>query len=192
MPEPKAESKPESKADTLLHPIRMRLVQALARSGPMTPQQLGEALADVPQASLYRHLQRLAEAGLLEVVEERKVRGAKERTYALPAAGAVLGASDLASATHADHQRYFTTFVASLLGDFARYLDRPTIDMAADGVGYRTLPLHLTDAEFAEMARAFGEALRPYLANRPGPGRRARHFSTIVMPVEDRPAASDA
>ena len=111
----------ETKADALLHPIRMRLVQVLAHSGPSTPQQLGEALPDVPQATLYRHLQKLAEAGVLSVVEERQVRGAREKTYALPEAGAVLGPDDLANASREDHQRYFTTLVAGLLGDVARY-----------------------------------------------------------------------
>lgn len=178
-----ADTPKDSQADALLHPVRMRLVQALAQRGPLTPQQLGEALPDVPQASLYRHLQRLVEAGLLTVVEERRVRGAKERTYALPPSGAVLGPEAFAHATREDHQRYFTTFVAGLLGDFARYLDQPSIDLLADGVGYRTMPLHLSDAELQAMLQALGEAMRPFLANRPSPERRTRQFSTVLMPV---------
>ena len=46
--------------DLLLHPVRLRIVQALVGS-PMTPLHLKEQLGDVPQATLYRHLSQLFE-----------------------------------------------------------------------------------------------------------------------------------
>lgn len=175
------------KADALLHPLRMRIVQVLARGCALTTQQLAETLDDVPQATLYRHLQKLVEVGVLTVVEERQVRGARERTYALPAGAALLTQADLAGATPEDHLRYFTTFMAGLLGEFARYLEGGDLDLARDGVGYRTVPLHLSDAEFAEMARAMGEAIAPFAALGPAPERKLRQFSTVVMPAADTP-----
>lgn len=42
-----------TKVDLLLHPVRLRVVQALLGQ-EMTPQQLVDALGDVPQATLYR------------------------------------------------------------------------------------------------------------------------------------------
>ena len=54
-------------ADLLLHPIRLRILVGLL-GRPMTAQQLGEVLEDVPQATLYRQLNKLAQAGVLEVV----------------------------------------------------------------------------------------------------------------------------
>lgn len=179
----------ESKADVLLHPVRLRIAQVLAQGRPLTPQQLGEAMPDVPQASLYRHLQKLAEAGLVEVIGERAVRGAKEKTYALPARGLHLGPDDVASATRDDHQRYFTAFVASLLGSFGRYLERPVIDFARDGVGYHTHMLHLSDAELLQLAGALNQALMPFFALEPSAERTPRLFSTVLMPADDRPHA---
>lgn len=179
------------KADSLLHPIRMRLVQVLAQGRALTPAQLAEALPDVPQATLYRHLQKLAEAGLVTVVSERAVRGARERTYALPASGAVLSQGDVAEASSEDHMRYFTTFVAGLLGEFARYTEGGDVDLARDRVGYRTLPLYLSDDEFDAMAAALSKALQPFAAQGPAPGRTLRHFSTVVMPAADVAPADD-
>lgn len=67
----------------LMHPVRLRLVQRLALLGTATVQELAAALPDIPRASLYRHLRTLTELGYLTVVEETRVRGTVERTYAL-------------------------------------------------------------------------------------------------------------
>lgn len=60
------------KADALLHPVRMRIVQVPAQGRALTAQQLAEALTEVPQATPYRHLQKLVESGVLIVVDERQ------------------------------------------------------------------------------------------------------------------------
>ena len=52
----------------------------------------------------------------------------------------------------------------------------------ADGVGYRQVPLELTDTEFAELAGRLNAALAPVLRNAPAEGRRRRMLTTIVMP----------
>ncbi|MGH8128402.1 MAG: helix-turn-helix domain-containing protein, partial [Gammaproteobacteria bacterium] len=67
--------------DVLLHPIRLRIVRAFLGDAKLTARDLAERLGDVPQATLYRHLNRLAEAGVLTVTSESPVRGAMERTY---------------------------------------------------------------------------------------------------------------
>jgi DNA-binding transcriptional ArsR family regulator len=171
-----------SPADVLLHPVRLRIVQALA-GRRMTSTELAAALGDVPPATLYRHIGTLAGAGVLAVAEERPVRGITERVYVLAEGAASLGPEDLRTATREDHLRYFTVFLAGLLGDFGRYLAAGEPDLAADGVGYRQVPLELTDQELAELVGRIGAAVAPALANRPGPGRRRRLLSTVMMPA---------
>ena len=174
--------------DLLFHPVRMRIVLAMARGQRMTAQELGEMLADVPQPTLYRQLNRLVSGGLLEVVEERPVRGTVERVYALPRVTLVnLSARDLASATRDDLLRYFTTFAATLVGDFGRYLQRERVDLGADGVGFHQLVFYLSDEEFVEFARDLREVLHAALAKGRAPGRTRRAFTTVVMPTEEPP-----
>jgi len=72
-----------STADLLLHPVRLRIVQAFLGDRALTTGELRAELPDVPPASLYRHIARLVDAGVLGVVSERRVRGAVERTYIL-------------------------------------------------------------------------------------------------------------
>ena len=61
--------------DLLLHPIRIRIIQALLDGSALTTKQLKLQLTDVPSASLYRHVAMLADAGVLVVTGERPVRG---------------------------------------------------------------------------------------------------------------------
>lgn len=175
-----------SSADLLLHPVRLRVVQALAGGRRLSAGELATELVDVPQASLYRHIARLADAGVLAVVAERPARGTAERVYALVDSAASLSGEDLAHAGREDHLRYFTVFLSGLIDDFGRYLDAGDPDFAADGVGYRQVPLELTDQEFAELAGRLNAALAPVIGNRPGPGRRRRMLTTVVMPAGAR------
>lgn len=174
-------------AELALHPVRIRVLRAVS-GVRRTTREIADLLPDVPQATLYRHLAALAKGGLLEVVEERRVGGTTERVYALPPGGAMLSGEALAEATSEDHERYFTSFVSSLLAEFSRYLAREQIDLVADGVGYQQMVLHLDDEEFAEFARGFTELVQPLTGNEPRPGRTPRLLATVLLPV-DTPAA---
>ncbi|OLT19609.1 transcriptional regulator, partial [Actinomadura sp. CNU-125] len=151
-------------------------------AGRSTTREIARMMPDVPQATLYRHLAALAKGGLLEVSDEGKI--GQERVYALPPGGAVLDPAQLAATTPADHGRYFTAFVSSLLAEFSRYLARDEIDFVADGVGYQQVVLNLDDAEFAEFARRFAELVGPLAGNGPGGGRTPRLLATVLMPVD--------
>ena len=176
-----------SRADLILHPVRMRLLVALARR-QLTARQLSELLPDIPQATLYHHLGTLTRAGLLRVVSEHQVRGTVEKVYAITDDNATLSPADLAGASREDHLRYFTIFVAMLLGDFARYLQQDApIDLLADGVGYRETPFYLSDDEFLQAAAALNRVLLPFLENQPSSNRRRRLFTTIVFPDVESP-----
>src|SRR6201996_5794102 len=124
-------------ADLLLHPVRLRIVQAFLGDRALTTATLRSELADVPPASLYRHVAMLVDAGVLSVVAERRVRGAVERTYVLRVAAATIHPAELESMSRDDHRQAFMAYVAGLLGDFDRYLSRDEIDLLRDGVGFR-------------------------------------------------------
>jgi DNA-binding transcriptional ArsR family regulator len=61
-------------ADLLLHPVRLRILRAFLGDRALTTTELRTELPDVPPASLYRHVARLADGGVLSVVAERRVR----------------------------------------------------------------------------------------------------------------------
>jgi len=183
--------KMENYINLVLHPIRMRIIMAAA-GRELTAQQLSEALGDVPPATLYRHINRLTKAGVLEVVTERHVRGTLEKVYTLSHQGAFLNVQEFAAISREDHLRYFTAFIATVLDDFSRYVNNAKpFDVIADGVGYQKFPLELSDEEFITVAKGINAAITPYSNNPPAPGRKRHLFTTVVMPDVDSNAAHD-
>jgi hypothetical protein len=174
-------------ADLLLHPIRLRIIQAFLGDRALTTSELRAELPDVAPASLYRHVAMLVKAGVLSVAAERRVRGAVERTYVLRVAAATINLDEVERMSREDHRQAFMAFVAGLLGDFDRYLARDSIDVLRDGVGYRIAGLWLDEAENTELLRELTRVIQPRCANGPGPGRRRRILGTVILPGEDAP-----
>ena len=172
-------------ADLLLHPVRLRIVQAFLGDRTLTTTDLRAELPEVPAATLYRQVGVLAEAGVLTVVGERRVRGAAERSYRLVTGAASVGPGEAAAMSVDQHRRAFTTFVAALLADFDRYADAatgPTLDPAADGVGYRQLALWLDDDEFTGLVSELRAVLAARLTLEPDGTRRRRIVSQVFLP----------
>jgi Helix-turn-helix domain len=172
-------------ADLLLHPVRLRIVQAFLGDRALTTLQLRAELPDVPAASLYRHVALLVDAGVLAVAAERRVRGALERTYMLRVAAAGIGLNELAEMSADEHRQAFMGFVAALLADFDRYLARGDVDLLRDGVTYRLAGMWLDDAEFTDLLHELARVLQPRLANAPKPGRQRRILGTVLLPGSD-------
>ncbi|MDQ2810983.1 MAG: helix-turn-helix domain-containing protein [Actinomycetota bacterium] len=176
-------------ADLLLHPVRLRIVKAFLGDRALTTGQVAAELPDVPAASIYRHVARLTEAGVLHVVAERRVRGITERTYALRLYAAQIQPGEIAAMSLAEHASAFLAYVAGLLGDFDRYLGTEPEDPERDGAGYRVAGMWLTDAELADYLRDLAAISQPRLANAPGKTRRRRMLYTVMLPAPDNPGA---
>lgn len=173
-----------NKIDLILHPVRLRLLTTMSGRN-MTAQELALELPDVAQATLYRHLSTLLEHGLLDVVEEKQIRGTVEKTYRVTQhADMNLTEEDLRDASKEDHMRYFTTFLVTLVAEYSRYLQQSqAVDLAEDGVGYHTLPLYLGDKDMIGFTQELRELMQRY-AN-PTAGTSRRHFSFVIMPSVD-------
>ncbi|MGD0452965.1 MAG: helix-turn-helix domain-containing protein [Solirubrobacteraceae bacterium] len=172
-------------ADLLLHPVRLRILQAFLGDRALTTADLRAELPDVSPASLYRHVARLVDAGVLSVVAERRVRGAVERTYVLRVAAATVNLDELAKMSREDHRQMFMAFVAGLLGDFDRYLSREDVDLLRDGVSFGMSGVWLDDAELAELRRELARVIQPRLANAPRSRRRRRILGSVLLPGDE-------
>jgi hypothetical protein len=177
-------------ADLLLHPVRLRIVQAFLGDRALTTSQLAAELDDIPLGSLYRHVGLLAKAGVLHVVAEQRVRGAVERTYVLRAGAAQLNPDEVAAMTPEDHRHAFMAFVAGLLAEADRYLATDKPDPARDGAGYRMAALWLSDAELAEFLQDLARIIQPRLANPPTKTRRRRVVAGVILPAPEQQPGS--
>ena len=66
------------KADLIIHPVRLRIMQALTNQ-TLTTQEITDELGDVPKSSVYRHLKMLLDGGLIAVAETNLVKGIGEK-----------------------------------------------------------------------------------------------------------------
>ena len=171
-------------ADLLLHPVRLRIVKAFLGDRALTTSELAAELDDVPSGSLYRHIALLAKAGILQVVAERRVRGAVERTYALRTFAAKIGPEEATWMSAEEHAQAFMVYVAGMLADADRYLAAGRPDPARDGADYQVGALWLSDGEFAQLLRDLSIVFQPGLAN-PAKGRKRRMVYTVFIPAPE-------
>jgi DNA-binding HxlR family transcriptional regulator len=173
----------ESKVDVILHPVRMRIIQHLIHQ-ELTAQQLKEILPDIPQASLYRNIKKLADSEVIHVVNEIPVRGTVEKVYSIHKLGLEISPEEMNKLSKEEHMGLFIQFLANLMGEYERYLNKGNIDLAADGVGYRQNSLYLSDEEFREFVYDLRSIFQKAAAKKPKKGRKRRTFATIFIPSE--------
>jgi DNA-binding transcriptional ArsR family regulator len=179
--------------ELLLHPVRLRIVQAVFDGRSFTTAQLQRRLPDVSRPTLYRQVAVLVGEGVLELVGEQKVRAVLERHYQLRHARAVVDDAAAQAMTVDDHRVGFGAAVASLLAEFDGYLQRPDARPHHDAVSYRQFPLWLDEVEKAALVAELVAVVRPRLEQSPGQGRRRHLLSTILFPAEpgeEAPAAA--
>jgi DNA-binding transcriptional ArsR family regulator len=180
----------ETRLDLVLHPVRIRIVMALAGS-QLSPAELADELGDVPLATLYRHLNRLVEAGILQVVAERKVRNATERIYTLKSGAAFVGQDEAGVYSRDEHLRYFVSYLLSLLDDYARFIQMARLPEDLERVGFQKIPLNLSPEEFQQLARQLNESIRPYLLQEPNENRQRQLLAFTTIPLAATSPSSD-
>ncbi len=174
-------------ADVVLHPVRLRIIQQFGGRS-LTTAQLRETLPDVTQATLYRHVATLVDAGILAVVEERRVRGAVERTLALGERMAHVDQGALRAMSDVQLRSALLTFLGSVAADFDRFVDSDDEGLR-DFVGFGRVPLYVDADDLAAIQSGLAELLGPYLSDRGGDRRRVG-FVTLLVPEADSPSAT--
>lgn len=182
----KALQRMKKRVDLIIHPVRFRILQTLAKA-QLTTQEIAERLPDVPKSSIYRHLKLLLENEVVAVVETQLVKGIEEKTYRV-AQSLRLSAAEMDGLSAEEHLGYFTNYTLTLLKEFDNYLQDAEaadgkIDMLADRVGYSEVTFYATKEELNQIAAALNQAIVPLLNNEAGNGRSLHKFATITHPI---------
>ena len=106
-----------------------------------------------------------------------------ERRYRLHRPRAVIDPDAAASMTLEEHRHGFAAAMAALVAEFNTYLDQAHADPTEDKVGYRQIPLWLSQDELAELISQIRRILMSKMDNQPAPGRRLHLLSPIVFPI---------
>ena len=160
----------------LLNQVRHRILQYINHHGSVTVREIGAALPDIPQATMYRQVKLLSESGLIRVCGERQVRGTLEHTYAL--ADELAGTGD---GKITDTEAQFK--LLGLAQDFADYYTDDKADPAKDMLSITSVPLMMTDEEFVRYMKDVEKLTKKYERNIPNEERRVRRVTLISSPA---------
>lgn len=170
--------------DCLQNPIKCKILLSVRAEGQTTAKQLAEANKTIPQATLYRHLGKMTNDGILKVVQENRIRGVVEKVYALAEELAVKP-TVLAQLSGEAYMSLFTEYVMNIMGEFSAYTSGEGIDIANDGSGFSVIPIYATKEELQEIGSKIVAALTPFMQNEPSPERRYHTVSLIVTPPKN-------
>ena len=171
--------------DLLVHPIRLRIVTAMSND-QMTSKEIAEALPDIPQTTLYRHINALIEGGLLEIVEEIPQRGTVERVLGFKTQPS-LQPEDLIGLSKDKLKDTFTLIMYTLLNEALGTLDKfpedQEIDLLREGFQFSECQLNLTDEEYNQMNQKILQIMVEAMNHKPAPERKRRIFSYMFIPL---------
>lgn len=169
-------------SSALLHPVRLRIVQVLRDGQELTTHQIRELLPDIPIATLYRHIASLVDADVVQVADERPVRGTTEKIYRIAPTLANLTAEELDALTPDDLLTVFTVFTSGTIRDMDAYLHAGTPDLVEDRVNFAQADFWASDEEIDEFLGTVTDALLQLRTNLRQADRRPRRLTTLLMP----------
>jgi DNA-binding transcriptional ArsR family regulator len=164
-----------------LHPARLRIAAELAGRAGLSAAELRERLPDLPLASLYRHLDILLAAGIVEAGASRgaDARGPAERVFALPSERGIL--PDDLRRDPANAQRVAVAMCAHIMGQFSRYLTRSRPSRGPRPV-FRGWPIYADDEEFSRLTAAVVALGERAERTPPRRGRTRRWIYVMTIP----------
>lgn len=161
--------------DIVMNPVRQRILQFFVVKKSGTVNDICSELTDIPRPSLYRHIKILQEAGLIEVISEKMVRGTMERTYALTTPKAEDYSKE-------DIAVIIQSTLLSLMASFGEYFKKPEADPMKDCLSISTSTVFLSDEEFISLMQSIAGLFSGILNNKPVEGRKERHLTIISSP----------
>ncbi len=176
--------------DCIGNPLKLRIMMLVSRNGPMTPKQILQETG-ASQTTLYRTLNSMQKDGILEVVQESKVRAMTERTYDLSIDFKHFDV-DLVNSNDLDgYCSMFSSFSLGLIRDFQEYADDPDADLGRDSTGFASVGLYLTDEEARKLSWEMAELVEPYMS-RSSPEQNLHTMAFILTPPQKRESVSES
>jgi len=167
--------------DTILHPHRFAVVAALSK-GHATVEQLKSQLPHIPQASMYRAIQKLEQAHLITRVMERQVRGTVEVTY-----GMEFSLSQMTMPDHADIHHYrnaaYAVFSHYVMNTLEQYKQGPVEQL--NKARFNAVPLTLTEEQYDAFLGDVRDLLTTYMHKDQATDGTSFQLTTFLIPEKE-------
>jgi DNA-binding transcriptional ArsR family regulator len=163
--------------------VRLRIAQLLY-GRHLSTTQIHELLGNVPKPSLYRHLSRLLEGGVIEVVETRMVKGIEERIYTTVKSELNVTKEDQERGIDANDFADFVRVYGTLAADEMANVISAEPLLNVKNIAFRDYEFAANDEEFAAMCAALWRLLDE-AERRPLEGdRKPRRMLVLSFPTK--------
>lgn len=164
-------------AEVVMNPVRQRIFQYFLLHKTGTVKELKKALPDVPNASLYRHINILSDYSILIVVGENRIRGTVESIYQL---------NKDALAAEDESGNAVQMSLLGICASFARYFARGNVDPQKDMLLLTNCTLLLTDEEFSSFLSEINEIALKYMKAKATESSKTRQITLISAPTSEQ------
>lgn len=168
-------------AECFKNPVKLEIYMRIKLMKHMTAQQLLQVGMQVPPATLYRNLNRMLEDGILKVEEERKVRGVREKVYAI---ALEVGEEEIGEEPSEDKNAVLSQIAAAMSSAFRSFA-------LADGAenensvpkSIRYESVYATDEEMENAAAQIEQIIEGLKKNDASCGRKKQVVSFVMTPL---------
>ena len=162
----------------LTDPTSNILIQLIRIGGRMTISEILEKAEGIPRATVYRKIDRMLEAGIIEVVDTNKVRGQTENIYSIK--NIYVNAPESGE----DGMKMMTAMLLRLYGLCDDYFKREDADVERDKLFAFNYVIRLSDEDFSSMLGEMYEVVDRYQRKGVTEAARLRNIYLLSMPTE--------
>ena len=173
--------------ESVTNPIKNRILMILKQQGECTAKVMLAELSDIPQATMYRMLNRMVESKVIVIVRENQIRAVTEKVYAINEEFYQVGEDVAKDNDGQAYCRMFAGFTLGLMSEFQEYAKRPDINILKDGSGFSAANIYATAAELNQLGQQIAELVRPYLQpDQAVKGQQSHLLATIITPPKEK------
>ncbi|MEH6939847.1 helix-turn-helix domain-containing protein [Bacillus sp. JJ664] len=154
-----------NKTEILMHPVRMKICQALMRNkeNGLTPLEMIKIIKDVPQATLYRHIQIMVDSDIIRVLREKKVKSVSEKYYVLNEDEARLDEEEWKEASIEEKLNYVSSYQLLLMSQYQNYLNKlEEQNSQEDCATFSVVELKINEEQFLQFQNELNELMTKY------------------------------
>lgn len=171
--------------DLFKNQIRFKIaLELIDRDNGLSIMQLNKLLSDVPQATLYRHVNAMLQDSLLKVVRLQRVGKVEEKIYALNTSGYKIKDEDWASATYEEKVNFVSFYFMYILQNYKNYHEKLITTDSADKATFSLVKLNLPDETFHSFQSELATLLEKYyaLSMEKEDNENKRTVSLVIIP----------
>ncbi|GGP16842.1 helix-turn-helix domain-containing protein [Oceanobacillus neutriphilus] len=142
--------------------------------------QLNQLLEEIPQATLYRHMNAMFEEGLVKVVNTKKTRSGEEKFYAINAETYKVDEDEWNLASYDDKVNFVTYYFMYVLQSYQSY--HKTIDEKKDQATFSLSKFTLEESKFEDFQSELKSLFEKYYEEPKTDNSKERTVSLVIIP----------